>query len=105
MAFAITFRGKVQSCKYTDGTLASRYIRVPKLTKSHADMTAARKSAKWGGLANSDLFPQILNRLALESGCKVVGEGMRIDLLKPLSDRIKVDESGFLATVTITIDE
>jgi hypothetical protein len=104
-AFSIVFRGKVQSCMYTDGTLASRYIRVPTLTRSHVpDMGSARGSRKYGGYANSDLFPSMLRRAAVDAGCKPRGDGLVVDLLNP-SPGVEVDESGFLATVTIRVPD
>lgn len=67
-AFTITFRGKVQSVTYTDGTLASRYIRVPALTRSHvADMGSARKSKRFGGYSNSDMFPSMIRLAASDA--------------------------------------
>ena len=105
MPFTITFRAKVQECNYTDGTIASRYIRVPKLTRSHVDMEAARRHKRWGSFANSDLFQNILAREAVAAGCKIVGGGMRVDLLSPLPSAISIDTSGFLAQVTITVQD
>lgn len=106
-AFQIVFRGKIQEVRYTDGTLAARYIRVPNLERRHvADMGAARQSRKFGGYANSDMFPSMIRRAAESAGCRDYGNGtMRIDLHKPMPESIRVDESGFLATVTIDVPD
>mgnify|MGYP000143173177 FL=1 len=110
-AFQIVFRGKVQEMYYSDGTLAARYIRVPNLVRRHvADMGAARQSRKFGGYANSDMFPSMIRRAAEAAGCRDYGSykgsrGLCVDLHKPLPDSIRVDESGFLATVTIDVPD
>ncbi len=106
-AFQIVFRGKIQEMRYTDGTLAARYIRVPNLERRHvADMGAARQSRKFGGYANSDMFPSMIRRAAESAGCRDYGNGaMRVDLQKPLPESIHVDDSGFLATVTIDVPD
>ena len=106
-AFRIVFRGKVQECRYSDGTLAARYVRVPNLERRHVeDMADARKSRRFGGYANSDMFPSMIRRAAEAAGCRDYGNGtMRIDLHKPVPESIRVDESGFLATVTIDVPD
>ncbi len=105
-AFTIEFRGKVREQTYTDGTLASRRIQVPKLERRHvADMGSARSSRKYGGFANSDLFPSMLNRAAESIGCRRIGEALYVDLLGPTPAGITVDESGFLALVRIDVPE
>jgi hypothetical protein len=38
-------------------------IKVPALTRSHCDMAAFRTHKKFGGFANSDMFPAILARI------------------------------------------
>lgn len=104
-AFTIEFRGKVVENHYSDGSLASRRIRVPKLERRHADMAAARSSRKYGGYANSDLFPSMMNRAAESVGCKRIGDALYIDLLQPLPVGVVVDESGFLTAVRIEVPD
>lgn len=110
-AFQIVFRGKVQEMYYSDGTLAARYIRVPNLERRHvADMNAARKSRRFGFLTNTDMFPGAIRKAAIANGCTDHGDykgsrGVCVDLHKPLPESIRVDESGFLATVTIDVPD
>lgn len=82
-----------------DGSLARRYISVPKLTRSHCDMEAFRLHPKFGTFANSDLFPSLLSNLARET---LGGDGktLRLDKIPP---NVTIDEAGFLATVTIEL--
>lgn len=89
----IQFRAKVQTVYNVDDTVAWRYIQVPTLTRKHCDMSAFRSHPKFGGLANSDLFPNILAKIRRE----VLGETIRLDKIR---DGVTVDESGFLAVVT-----
>ncbi len=104
-AFTIEFRGKPVENHYTDGSLASRRIRVPKLERRHVDMASARSSRKYGGYANSDMFPSMINRAAELAGCKRIGDALYIDLLQPLPAGVAVDESGFLASVRIDVPD
>lgn len=93
----IAFRGKIRTAHYPDGELAYRYISVPKLATRHCDMAAFRVHPQFGDFANSDLFPNILNRLRNE----LFPAGyIRVDSVPA---NVTVDESGFLAEVTITV--
>lgn len=96
---AVEFRTKVITQTYTDGSVAFRGVKVPKLTSSHCDMGAFRKHPEWSGYANSDLFPAMLAR-----GLAKLGIGSRIDMGKPLPPGVSVDESGFLALVRIELN-
>lgn len=91
----IEFRGKVERVHNMDDTLAYEMIKIPKLERRHCDMPAFRQHSKFGGLANSDLFPNILKRIASDLG----GNGyLRLDRIPA---NVTVDRSGFLAKVEI----
>ena len=93
----ITFKAKAYDVRNVDGTLAFSAVNVPTLTRSHCNMNAFRSHPKFGGLANSDLFSNVLwhesNGIALasESGFDTIPEG------------VTVDASGFLAIVTVNV--
>lgn len=94
----IKFRTKIQTVHNHDGTVAWRDIKVPELKRSHCDMAAFRRHPKFGSYANSDLFPNLLSRIRKDiANC--YGE-MRLDRLPA---NVTVDESGFLALVTIEV--
>jgi len=90
----IKFKGKVNQVFNLDNTLAYEYIKVPTLTRSHVNMAQARKHPKYHGLANSDLFPNILKRISKEK----FNQG--IIKLNNIPDGVKVDTSKFLAVVS-----
>jgi hypothetical protein len=79
------------------GEVLYRFIQVPTLARRHCNMPAFRKHPKFGGLANSDLFPNILARIRRD--VTQAGGYIRLDRLPP---NVTVDCSGFLAVVTIT---
>ena len=97
----IQFRAKAETIYNADETVAFDQIRVPLFTRAHCDMPAFRRSRKYGGLANSDLFPGCLARIREGLGVKPYNPVLRLDRLP---DGVKVDRSGFLATITITVD-
>ena len=79
-----------------DGTPAFQYVAVPVLTRSHCDITAFRSHPKFGGLANSDLFPNVLARIKRDR----LGERIRLD---KIPDGVTIDTSSFLAVVTVDV--
>lgn len=91
----ITFRAKAEQVYEMSGAPAFVQIRVPTLTRKHCDMDAFRRHAKYGGLANSDLFPNVLSRIRRDVAKY---DYIRLDRLP---DNVAVDTSGFLALVTI----
>ena len=95
----IEFKAKVQTVYNFDDTVAWRYVKVPALTRAHCDVTAFRSHARYGGLANSDLFPAILSRQVKARGIK---DTIRLDQIPA---DVTIDESGFLARVVIDISE
>ena len=103
MACTITFKAKRRIEQYAGHPeLHSEYIAVPKITRGHCNMHEFRTDAKFGGYANSDLFPAMLKRELARLG---------------IGDRIKFEDQfghyeipacvsitpGFLDTVTITL--
>lgn len=94
---SIAFRGKVRTAHYVDGTTAYRYISVPALQRHHCDMAAFRQHPRYGGLANSDLFPGVLAKISRDL---FPSRYVRLDSVPA---NVAVDESGFLAEVTVTV--
>ena len=94
----ITVRAKVQERRYADGTLSKRYVQLPALARKHCDMPAFRAHPRFGSYANSDLFGGMLTRIKRE----VAGESGAIDLAN-IPSNVRVDESGFLAVITIEV--
>jgi len=92
----IQFRAKVETVYNVDDSPAYQMVRVPQLRRAHCDMPAFRRHAKFGGLANSDLFPNVLNRIRRER----LGDMLRLDKLPP---GVEVDTSGFLARVALEV--
>lgn len=94
---AVTFKAKVETVYNMDETIAYRRIKVPSLARRHCDMEAFRKHPCYGGWANSDLFSALLARAAKTAE---VGPYIRLDRVPACAS---VDESGFLATVTLDL--
>lgn len=98
----VTFKAKVRRMVNMDGTVAYRYVDVPKtIGCKHCDMQAFRDSAKFGPYANSDFFPGMLRHAVEQVGVKPGGR-LKLDALP---DGVTVDESGFLAVVSIVIPD
>ena len=96
----ISFKAKVRQVYNVDETLAYHTISVPTLTRSHCDMAAFRTHPRFGGMANSDLFPNILSRVRRD---RLVGEYSNELRLDRLPDGVTIDTSGFLAVVSLDI--
>lgn len=94
---AITFKAKPHDMLNADGSIAYRFVQAPKLTRSHCDMAAFRQHPRYGGLANSDLFPNLLSRIAHDRGLTGF---VRLDRVP---EGVTVETSGFLAVVSIDI--
>lgn len=89
-----TFKAKVQRMHY--GDTVREYVQVPTLTRHHVDMSKARQHPQFGGYANSDLFPAMLN------GGAVVKAGKLI-YMDAVPAGVTVDTSKFLAVVTMEV--
>ena len=90
----VKFKAKVQNM-WSGDEIAYRYVAIPELRRGHCDMAAFRCHPKWGGLANSDLFPNVLRRIRAD-----LRDAIRLDRIPA---NVTVDTSGFLATVTIHV--
>lgn len=101
MTARISFKGKIETVRNVDDTVAYSILRVPALERRHCDMNAFRQHPKYGGLANSDLFPGVLHKIRRDVF------GLRDDQPHIRMDRIpagvNVDATGFLATVTVEV--
>lgn len=96
---AITFRAKPETIWKHDDTPDYRRVKVPAIQRRHCDMHAFRSHPQFRSYANSDLFAALIGRHFKAAG---IGEWLRLDQLPPC---VTVDESGFLAAVTIQIGE
>jgi hypothetical protein len=93
----ITFKAKIETIYNADDTVAWQWVKVPAIERRHCDMAAFRTDAKFGGYANSDLFTSMLKRALKEAG---VQQHIK---LHDLPANVTIDDSGFLARVTISI--
>lgn len=101
MPLAIEFRTKVQGFQDENGAQVGCIV-VPKLTRSHIpDLAAWRQSRAFGGFANSDMFPAILKGAATRAGL----EPGRVIRLDRWPEGVALDRSGFLAKVTIPVED
>jgi hypothetical protein len=98
----IEFKAKVQTVYNMDHSVAYRYVQVPAFDRKHCDMCAFRTHPKYGGLANSDLFQGILRRIRDERFPWSVN-GAKAFKTDAVPDGVTLDESGFLATVTLNV--
>lgn len=94
---SITFKAKPEVIYNMDGTPAYSRIKVPALSRSHCDMDSFRQHPTYRGLANSDLFKNVLSKIRRER----LGEYIRLD--RDLPEGVTVDTSGFLASVSIEV--
>jgi hypothetical protein len=56
----VQFKTKIIFARDREGNVS--YIKVPRLTTAHCDMAAFRMHRQYRNIANSDLFPDIINR-------------------------------------------
>lgn len=91
----ITIRTKIRTANSTE---PYRYIQIPSLKRSHCDMAAFRSHPQFRPYANSDLFLGMVTRELRKRG---IGETLKVDT--DLPDGVSIDDSGFLAVLTITI--
>lgn len=93
-------RFKTKPVKYQDLSDKNfyEYIKVPRISRSHCDMGAFRQSKRFGGYANSDLFPGMINRAVAE----LIHKGKFRADQKPIG---VTTEPGFLTTVIIDVPD
>ena len=94
---SIQFKAKAHAIQNVDGTPAYTMIDVPELKRNHCDMAAFRKHPRYAGIANSDLFPNALKRIARDVA---PAKFIRTDRIP---EGVTIDLSGFLAVVTIEV--
>ena len=101
----ISFKAKIKTSRWDDNTIARRYLKFPALTQAHYSQSEARAHPKYGNLANWDGFPSILRSAACKAGVRKNAAGCWIELppTAELPPTITVDETGFLALVTVDI--
>lgn len=97
---ALTVTFKTKPVRYQDlGDLQYYdYIKIPKITRNHCNMAAFRTSKRFGGYANSDLFPAMINGAVK----KIIPKGKFRTDQTPEGVTI---EPGYLSTVTITLED
>ena len=89
----ITFKAKAHKIYTVEGAVAYEFVKVPTLARAHCDMEAFRRHPKFGGLANSDLFANLLARIKKER----LGEVVRLDKVPP---GVEVNQQAFLTVVS-----
>jgi hypothetical protein len=94
---AIQFKAKVETIYNPDDTPTWRWVKVPALDRKHCDMSAFRSHPKFGAYANSDLFKNLIARELKSLGVK---EYIK---LHELPSCVTIDDSGYLARVTINV--
>lgn len=97
----VTFKAKPEKrWSYDAEGAATEYLEltVPEIERKHCDMRAFRMSRRFGGFANSDMFPAMVRRAVAE----VVGPRVRLDQAAPAGVTV---QPGFLHTVTIELAE
>ena len=94
----ITYKAKIRTVYNVDGSVAWRYVDIPKIGRHHCDMDAFRndRASGFDGIANSDLFLGAINSLV-----RRMAGGRDTFRLDAIPDGFQVDESGFLAVITI----
>jgi hypothetical protein len=94
----IEFKAKLQTMFSVDDTPLYQYVVVPEIKRTHVDMAAARQHPKFGGYANSDMFPGMLARIRRD----ILGGDawLRLDRLPP---NVEIDTTGFLAKVSVDV--
>ena len=94
----ISFKAKKQDIQDLRDKTWRSSVRVPRIKKSHCDMSAFRKHKRFGSYANSDLFENMINGHIR----KLIPDGfIRLDELPPGVEVF----AGFLVTVNIEIPE
>lgn len=93
----IQFKAKIRTVYNMDDSPAWQYVECPDFKRHHCDMPAFRDHPKFGVFANSDLFLNVLSRVKKD----IAPNGtIRLDRLPP---NVVIDNSGFLAVVTISV--
>lgn len=75
-----------------------RILSVPKFERRHCNMEAWRRHKRFGSLANSNLFSNVLSRVRSDIAPAGI---LRTDRLPA---NVSIDVSGFLAVVTVIVE-
>lgn len=95
----IHFRAKVETVRYVGNAHPPySFVKIPALDRKHCDMNGFRSHPKYGPWANSDMFPAMLKRIRRD----IAGDAGIIKL-DSIPANVAIDDSGFLATVTIEV--
>jgi hypothetical protein len=94
----IRFKAKPRPFYNMDDTLAYQTIAVPQFTSAHYDIAEFRCHPKYQGLANSQLFPNVLSRIRRDTF-----QGRDHFRLDRIPGGVTVDLSGFLAVVSFDV--
>lgn len=94
----ISFKVKpVRELMPDDSDTGVHIIYVPKLDRKHCDMNAFRSHPKYGGFANSTLFPAMLARI--RTGFAPHGY-IRTDAIP---NGVTIDRTGFLWVIEVEV--
>ena len=96
----ITFKTKIKEFWNVDGSSDGKYFTVPELKTIHCDMNQFRQHPKFGGIANSSLFPNALKKIRRDILRSDYRDFIR---LSDMPGNVTIDTSGFLAVVTIEV--
>jgi len=96
----IKFKTKVIKIYTPDKTSYREAIQVPEFTRKHCDMAFFRQHKRYGGFANSDMFPSMLKRI--RAGF-MPNKYNNLVYLDAMPEGWEVDTSGFLANVKIIV--
>ncbi len=96
----ITFKTKIREFWNVDGSSDGKYFTVPEFKSTYCDMAAFRKHPKFGGIANSALFPNALKKIRRDILRSDYRDFIR---LSDMPKNVTVDTSGFLAVVTVEV--
>jgi hypothetical protein len=91
-ALFLQFKAKTE----TEPETGRKFVRVPTFNRNHcSDLQAFRTSRRFGGYANSDLFPAILQRAVTSAG---IGSRLFLENLPPA---VVVLQLSFLSVIQI----
>lgn len=93
----IIFRTKMVQVYTPDNVFAFTQIKVPEFKRHHCDMNSFRAHKKYGGYANSDLFPAMLKRIRREIA------PLGFWKLESIPEGVSLETNGFFATVTVDV--
>jgi len=93
----IQFKAKLQTMYTMDDDIAYQFVAVPVLKHNHCDMGAFRSHPRHGGLANSNMFLSVLERIRSDTFTN------NMIKMHEIPDGVTVDTSKFLAKITFEV--